>query len=116
LIGRDRQGVSSEGCTTTMLAGTVVDGMGRHLEGYPVHVWGPELDIIVVSGSADEYGPSGWEVLIGASRPVDTWYVQLHEHNVYQTHPPLSPVVSVGSVARCLEGVTLVSFIEGKRH
>ena len=75
-------------CSRALLAGTVTDQGGEDLVGYPVHVWGPGVDTVVLSGSASAYGPSGWEVVGVAEEEQGIWYVQLHLYNLYRAHPP----------------------------
>jgi len=96
-------------CDYPLLAGRVIDSEGEPLVGYPVHVWASEVhtDTVVLSGSALRYGPSGWEVAATTARRKTTWYVQLHLHNVYRLHPPLSEVVRVELPATCPQALVL---------
>ncbi len=48
------------GCAWMGVAGTVVDIDGNPLMGYPVHVWGGGIDVVVNSGDKPLYGDSGW--------------------------------------------------------
>jgi len=97
-------------CSRALLAGTVTDQGGEDLVGYPVHVWGPGVDTVVLSGSASAYGPSGWEVVGVAEEEQGIWYVQLHLYNLYRAHPPLSEIVSIEMTEDCPQA--LVHFQE----
>lgn len=88
-------------CSRPLLAGTVTDREGEPLMGYPLHVWGPGVDTIILSGSAPAYGPSGWEVAMSEEETEGVWFVQLHLYNIYRTHPPLSPIVRVALSETC---------------
>ena len=107
---------ASPDCTWAGLAGTVSSFEGEPLEGYPVHVWGPGLDAIVLSGSAPAYGPSGWEVVVGEAGTAasGTWHVQLHQHDVLLGHPPLSPVLQVDMTGSCQESLAIIDFEQHK--
>lgn len=88
-------------CSHPLLAGTVTDREGEDLVGYPVHVWGPETDLVILSGSAPLYGPSGWEVTeITAGKNV-SWYLQLHLYAIFRAHPPLSEIVHIEVPVTC---------------
>jgi hypothetical protein len=95
-----------------VLSGTVVDYEGEGLEGYPIHVWGPTGEVILISGSAPSYGPSGWEFVIPAPEgPVSgTWYLQLHVSSVYRNYAPASPILSIKLPEACREGRTSIHF------
>jgi hypothetical protein len=102
--------VDGDGCGGALIAGTVVDSLGDPIEGYPIHVWGAGIDGIVVSGSAEEYGPSGWQVLAASGEVVSgTYYVQLHEYNVYSGHPAISLIIET-ELPNCQDGMPLVRF------
>jgi hypothetical protein len=95
-------------CDGVLVAGIVLDAEGEALTGYPVHVWGPGVDTIVVSGSAPAYGPSGWEAAATETEDGDIiWNVQLHVHNIYQAHPPVSGIVRVELPRRCPQAMLL---------
>ena len=105
---------TSPDCDSVRLAGTVSDREGEPLEEYLIHVWGPGTETIVHSGSAPAYGLSGWEFVIPKTEGslTSTWYIQLHRHNVYRGHPPLSPIVRVELSGSCQEGLALIHFRE----
>jgi hypothetical protein len=96
------------------LAGTVLDEEGEDLEDYPVHIWGPGMDTIKVSGSAPDHGLSGWAVSITRTTEltVSTWYVQLHRRDVAEGNPPLSSIIRVELSGACDENLALISFEE----
>ncbi len=94
-------------CGAVLIAGTVTDRDGESLTGYPVHVWGPVTDTIVLSGSALAYGDSGWAVRLPGETNGEgnVWYVQLHHYDIEHVHPPLSAAVRVELPARCPQAV-----------
>jgi hypothetical protein len=96
-------------CTRPLLAGTVTDAEGEPLVGYPIHVWGGSVQTptIVLSGSAPDYGSSGWEVAVTTGEKSAVLYVQLHLHNVYRVHPPLSDIVRVELTTPCPQAMVL---------
>lgn len=90
------------GCRDALIAGSVNDRAGEPLRGYPVHVWGPAVDVIVRSGSAAAGGPGGWEVALPADAPPGSvWSVQMHLDSAYFAYPPLSAIVRVALPADC---------------
>lgn len=110
---------ASETCRRLELAGTVTDQEGAPLEGYPVHVWGPGVNRIVLSGSDPTYGPSGWSVTLVALEKGNisvrgTWYAQLHRYDAYRGHPPLSTVVRIEMTGTCSESIAVIHFQEAQ--
>lgn len=101
-------------CEEIVVAGTVRDAEGEPLEGYPVHLWGPVGEEILISGSSPEYGAGGWAVALPRTKvPMfSAWFIQLHQHNVYRSHPSLSSIVEVRLSGDCEEGLTLIHFRE----
>ena len=97
-----------------MLAGTVSDAEGEPLEGYPVHVWGPVGETILLSGSTPDYGPGGWAYILPRSKvpALSVWSIQLHLHNVYRSHPAVSSIIEVRLSGDCREALTLIHFRE----
>ena len=55
------------------VAGTVEDLDGNPLKGYPIHIWGGGLDVVVNSGDDQMYGDSGWEQLFPGSPYCRQW-------------------------------------------
>ncbi len=94
-LGSEARGLD---CDRPLLAGTVTDREGEPLTGYPVHAWGPGREVIVLSGSAPDFGPSGWEVEVEKE---EVWFVQLHLPNPRQVYPPLSAIVRIRLPAAC---------------
>jgi hypothetical protein len=101
-------------CEEIVVAGTVRDAEGEPLEEYPVHLWGPVGEAILVSGSSPEYGPGGWAFTLPRAKvPTQSaWFIQLHRQDVYRHHPSLSSIVEVRLSGRCGEGLTLIHFRE----
>jgi hypothetical protein len=110
----DRQS-SSDGCDRITLSGTVINQQGAPLQGYPIHVWGPGVDAIVLSGSADAADPSAWQVTITETIEVApaTWHIQLHQYSIERSHPPISPIINVETSRACHDrGVIRIRFME----
>lgn len=101
-------------CEEIVLAGTVRDAEGEPLEGYPVHLWGPTGEAILISGSSPDYGAGGWAFALPRAKvpSLSTWFVQLHEQSVYRSHPSMSSIVEVRLSGDCEEGLTLIHFHE----
>ena len=72
------------GCSWTGVAGQVQDLDGNPLIGYPVHVWGAGLDVVVNSGSDARFNTiygsqAAWEQFFdGKPKPMEV-RVQLHD-------------------------------------
>jgi hypothetical protein len=96
------------------LAGTVSSAEGEPLEGYPVHLWGPGGDVILLSGSDPSRGASGWSHVAPSQGETisSTWHLQLHLPDVYQNYPPVSPIVQVALSGTCRDGLALIHFRE----
>ncbi|MBN1179331.1 MAG: hypothetical protein JXD18_08975 [Anaerolineae bacterium] len=103
-------------CAAMGLAGSVSDLVGEPLENYPVHVWGPGVEEVVLSGSATAYGPGGWAVTIPApSVPTSTWYAQLHANDAFRHFPPISPILQVELSRNCQRNLGVIDFYEREK-
>jgi hypothetical protein len=97
------------GCLWQGLGGTVSGFDGNPLTGYRVHVFGPNIDQTVESGSNTLYGQgSGWEVPVGNQISNQTYFVELQS--------PQGTVVSsrfqVTFPSDCARNVALVHFYQ----
>lgn len=64
-------------CKWGGLAGTVLDLSGNHVTNLIVHVWGGGIDTREITGSAPDYGTSGWERSVNNTPSSGTFSVQL---------------------------------------
>jgi len=82
------------GCDWTGVAGIVQDLDGNPLKGYPVHVWGAGIDVVVTSGSDARFNTiygsqAAWEQFFDGSPKVMEVRVQLHDP-YGSSHSPIS--------------------------
>ena len=100
-------------CAWSGVAGLVQDLDGNALRGYPIHVWGGGLDLVVLSGDAPASGDSGWEQFLN-SMPIDAkgvFRVQLHSRD-NPSHPPVSPEIVLDFDGYCSKALAFVTFIQ----
>lgn len=103
-------------CNWAGVGGTVVDSNNAHLIGMVVvlrgFLDGKTVDLTTVTGINKEYGPSGFEFVLGDA-PVasnKTLYVQL----VDQSGLPLSDKVEISTSADCAKNLVIVKFKKNK--
>jgi len=106
-----------KGCNGLWLVGQVFDlkqqalvcgPIGRPLPCLPVQVNGDDFTSIQYTGSATQWGPSGYEVLLN-STPIEAEFeVQLLNSN----GQPLSEPIIVRTLATCDQNVAVVNFIQ----
>ncbi len=99
------------GCEWTGVAGVVQDLDGNALEGYPVHIWGGPLDVVVHSGSKQMYGDSGWEQFIN-NQPMEMrgiFRVQLHSP---EDSTPISEEIILDFEGYCSGAMAFIVFIK----
>ncbi|HXF84924.1 MAG TPA: hypothetical protein VNK49_05990 [Anaerolineales bacterium] len=100
------------GCNWAGVGGTVVDANNSPLIGIVVVLRGTlngsTVDLTTVSGINKEYGPSGFEFVLG-NAPVasnNTLYVQLLD----QANVPLSDTIKIRTYAECTRNLVIVRF------
>lgn len=76
-------------CRRALISGTVTDRGGNGLEGYPLHLWGPGLDMVLRTD-----GQGRWKAILPASAR-GIWHLQLHAPDPSRLYPPLSPVIAI---------------------
>jgi hypothetical protein len=103
-------------CNWAGVGGTVVDANNSPLIGMVVvlrgFLDGKTVDLTTVTGINKEYGPSGYEFVLG-DKPIasnKTLYVQL----VDQSNIPLSPKIEISTSADCAKNLALVRFKKNK--
>lgn len=99
------------GCNWMGIAGVVQDIDGNALTGYPIHVWGGGIDVVVNSGDKQMYGDSGWEQFIN-NQPQDlrgVFRVQIHSRD-NPDHPPVSPEIILDFEGFCSKSMAFIVF------
>ena len=98
------------GCNWTGVAGIVQDLDGNNLQGYPIHIWGGGIDVVVNSGDKQMYGDSGWEQFFN-SAPMEsrgTFRVQIHSQ--YEPHAPVSEEIVLNFEGYCSTAMAYIVF------
>ncbi len=99
------------GCNWLGVAGTVVDIDGNPLRGYPIHVWGGGIDVVVNSGDKQSYGDSGWEQFF-LNYPMEVngvFRVQIHDKD-NPKHPPVSQEIVLNFPGFCSKSLAKIVF------
>lgn len=99
------------GCAWLGVAGTVQTIDGDPLNGFPIHIWGGGIDVVVNSGTKQIYGDSGWEQFF-LSQPQELngiFRVQIHSRD-NPNHPPISEEVVLNYPGYCSKALALVTF------
>lgn len=101
-----------EGCDYMAIAGQVFDLNGEPLKFIPIQVRDADgfFETIVFSGSAPQYGPSGYEVLLNTSPYEAEFTVQL----ISETARPLSDEIVVRTRDSCAENLIIVNFVQSQ--
>jgi hypothetical protein len=101
------------GCAWMGVAGTVEDIDGNPLKGYPIHVWGGGIDVVINSGDAQMYGDSGWEQFF-TNRPMavnGVFRVQIHSRD-NPNHPPISGEIVLNYPGYCSKSLARITLIK----
>ena len=100
-------------CSWHGIAGQVFDTEGAPQTGITVHLSGTldgqEIDLYAESGSADSYGPAGYEFVIGES-PVtttNTLWIQVYDEDA---EAPLSEKIFLSTYNDCERNLILVNW------
>ena len=94
------------------VAGIVQNLDGEPLKGYPIHVWGGGIDVVVNSGDKQMYGDAGWEQFFN-NQPLELngiFRVQLH--SPYGEHPPISAEIVLDYPGYCSQSLALIIFTQ----
>ncbi|NLE43176.1 MAG: hypothetical protein GX620_00535 [Chloroflexi bacterium] len=104
------------GCNWTGVAGYVQDLDGNPLQGYPVHIWGAGLDVVVTSGSDARFNTiygsqAAFEQFFdGAPKSME---VRVQLHDPYRSdHPPISEELVVNFLGFCGAALGQVVFTQ----
>ena len=99
---------NDQGCDWSSIAGSVTDLVGAPLDGYGVRITGEGLDETVFTGSAQTFGPGGFELFLNGAPSVGTYTIQL----LSPEGTPLSDEIIFTTRATCVENVAVVSFLQ----
>ena len=104
------------GCGWTGVAGQVQDLDGNPLIGYPVHIWGSGIDVVVNSGAYPglntRYGhQAAWEQFFDASPKPMQVRVQLHDP-YREDHLPISEEIVIDMPGYCGAALGYVVFTQ----
>jgi hypothetical protein len=99
-----------DGCQWQSIAGTVVDLAGKPIKGLAIRVAGSggNIDEVHYSGTAPNFGESGFEVFLGAIPREDQYTIQL----LGRTGAPISDTINITTHVSCDENVVIVNFVQ----
>ncbi len=100
------------GCSWLGTGGNVQDLDGNALTDYRVHVWGGGIDVVIISGSKQIYGDSGWEQFF-LNQPVEmngVFRVQLHSK--YEPYTPVSEEIVLNFPGLCSKSLAHIIFTQ----
>ncbi len=101
------------GCAWMGVAGTVEDIDGNALVGYPIHVWGGGIDMVVTSGDKQLYGDSGWEQFFDNSPKEVRGVFRVQIHAKYDSrHPPVSREIVLDFEGYCSRSLARIVFVK----
>ncbi|MFQ5398152.1 MAG: hypothetical protein ACE5E7_00985 [Anaerolineae bacterium] len=98
------------GCNWLGIAGEVFDLTGEPVlvDSYQVHIWGSGIDNHVAVGSAPEYGPAAWELVLNDSPLVRDYSIRLE--TIHGT--AVSPTYHLQTRAKCAENLIIFNFVQ----
>jgi len=99
---------NDQGCDWASIAGSVTDLLGAPLDGYGVRITSENLDETVFTGSAQTFGPGGFELFLNGAPQVGMYTIQL----LSPQEVPLSEEYTFTTRATCEENVAVVSFLQ----
>jgi len=98
------------------VAGYIQDLDGNPLGGYPVHIWGAGIDVVVTSGADaglnTRYGNmAAWEQFFDAApKPME---VRVQLHDPYRgDHPPISEEIVIDMPGYCGAALGYIVFTQ----
>jgi hypothetical protein len=99
---------NSKGCDWLSIAGQVLNLTGQPLPGLPVQVKGDGFEQFVFSGTASDFGASGYEVQLNTKPLEAEFMIQL----LNTTGQPLSEPVIVRTLNACDSNVAIANFVQ----
>jgi hypothetical protein len=105
---------NKDGCKWQSIVGSVVDLSLRPVKGMAVKVMGSngQIDEVKYTGTALDFGESGFEFFLGPAPREDRYTVQL----LGRTGTPISEAVTVETRATCDQNVAIVSFVQNHAY
>lgn len=104
------------GCNWTGVAGYVQDLDGNPLVGYPVHVWGGGIDVVVTSGADTRFNTiygsqAAWEQFFdNKPKPIQ---IRVQIHDPYRSdHPPVSDEIVLDMPGYCGGALGFIVFTQ----
>lgn len=98
------------GCNWTGVAGIVQDLDGNPLQGYPIHIWGGGIDVVVTSGDKQMYGDSGWEQFFSNAPMESRGVFRVQIHSQYEPHAPISEEILLNFEGYCSTSMAYIVF------
>jgi hypothetical protein len=102
----------SEGCQWLSIAGQVFDPSGNPVKNLVVNVTGTlnghPIDLLGLTGQADQYGPSGYEIQLGTAPQASTGTLSIQLLDLEGN--PLSEKIPFNTSADCTQNVVLINF------
>lgn len=103
---------NEDGCAWQSIAGQVIGLDGEPIRQLPVQVTGENFEWLTFTGSAPDFGPSGYEVWLN-STPLEAEYeVQL----LNTTGLPLSEIIVVQTLSACERNIAIVNFVQNHEY
>ncbi len=102
------QNSNEEGCAWLSIAGQVFDLNEAPVKGLPVFVTGDNFEYMVFTGTAPQFGPSGYEVFLNPT-PIEAEYIV---RLLNTTGMPLSEPILVRTLSSCESNVAIVNFVQ----
>ena len=104
------------GCSWTGIAGQVQDLDGNPLIGYPVHIWGAGIDVVVTSGADARFNTiyghqAAWEQFFAPDPRSFQVRVQLHDP-YREDHLPISEEIVIDMPGYCGAALGYVVFTQ----
>ncbi len=96
------------GCQWLSVAGTISGMSGEPLPGLTVRITGENFRSVRLSGSAERWGPAGFEFQVGVAPRPATFTL----HILDSTGTPISETVTVETGTTCDTNIALVDFVQ----
>jgi hypothetical protein len=109
-----RANTNKDGCKWQSIVGSVVDLSLNPVKGMAVKVMGSngQIDEVKYTGTALDFGDSGFEFFLGPAPREDRYTVQL----LGRTGTPISEAVTVETRATCDQNVAVVNFVQNHAY
>lgn len=98
----------SDGCQWLSIAGNVTGRNGEPITDLVIQVLGADFEFVAFSGTAEAFGPSGFEVQIGTQPFQETFFVRL----IGPDGLPISEDVEVLTGETCETNIVVIAFVQ----